>query len=221
MNDYILNQSEVVNQNKDVNFIQDYDDLEDNHDKNLVSNNVIINQIENKNKNKNKIKIKTRNNYSKSNGRKVMRDTPLAELTIRKYEIPYDSDTRNLLRKFCLSIGLLQPGDSRDIIVDVFHILLQAKKEKMHMNSEQIRKAVILERENLKLPMLGIAASNVRRQIKRLRDIFLVEKIKNEYKITEFGALEETFKEKIESYLLPSILGRLKMYIRNIDNKFQ
>src|SRR3989338_5158478 len=51
---------------------------------------------------------------------KISKDTPLAELTLRKYEKPYTMSRRDLMRKICLSTGLLQPGDSRDSIVDIF-----------------------------------------------------------------------------------------------------
>jgi len=54
------------------------------------------------------------------NKRNVCKEIPLAEITLRKYERPSDLSKRDLIRKLCLSIGLLQPGDSRDIIVDVF-----------------------------------------------------------------------------------------------------
>ena len=47
----------------------------------------------------------------------ISKDTPLAEITLRKYEKPYNMPRRDLIRKLCLSIGLLQPGDSRDVIV--------------------------------------------------------------------------------------------------------
>ena len=52
-------------------------------------------------------------------------DIPLAEITLRKYESPENLDKREAVRKLCLSIGLLQPGDSRDIIVDIFQVLLE------------------------------------------------------------------------------------------------
>ena len=54
----------------------------------------------------------------------ISKDTPLAELTLRRYEKPYDLTGRSLVKKLCLSLGLLQPGDSRDVIVDVLHVLL-------------------------------------------------------------------------------------------------
>ena len=48
----------------------------------------------------------------------ISKDIPLAEITLRRYEKPYNLQKRELIRKLCLSIGLLQPGDSRDIIVE-------------------------------------------------------------------------------------------------------
>jgi len=48
---------------------------------------------------------------------KVSIDTPLAEITLRKYESPKGLEKRELVRKLCLSLGLLQPGDSRDVVV--------------------------------------------------------------------------------------------------------
>ena len=144
--------------------------------------------------------------------RVISRDIPLAELTIRRYEKPYNMTRRNLIRKLCLSIGLLQPGDSRDVIIDILHVLLDAKKKKEELNSEEINKRVITLRKKSKLPLKGIAGSNIRRQLKRLRNLFLVEKIKNNYRITEFEELNVLFEEKIEKFYLKSIIDRVKEY---------
>jgi chemotaxis signal transduction protein len=57
------------------------------------------------------------------------RETPISEITLRRYEKPYSASKRELLKKCCLSLGLLQPGDSRDVIVDILYILLEAKQE--------------------------------------------------------------------------------------------
>jgi len=142
------------------------------------------------------------------------------ELTLRRYEKPNNLEMRELLKKFCLSMGLLQPGDSRDIIVDILHVLLIAKKEKQDLSSESIRSNVINVRDQYSLPMLGVASSNVRRQIKRLRDVLIVEKIKNNYRITEFARLHDTFEEKISQYILSTITSRVKEYCRVIDDEF-
>ena len=133
----------------------------------------------------------------------ISRDTPLAEITLRRYEKPSGLSQREHIRKLCLSVGLLQPGDSRDIVVDVFSVLLNAKKE---MSSAEIEKAVIDLREKNKLPMRGIASSNIRRQIKRLRQLFLIERVVNNYRIFENSKLSEIFEEKIEKYYLKNIV---------------
>ncbi len=145
---------------------------------------------------------------------KVSKDTPLAELTLRKYEKPYEMSRRDLIRKICLSTGLLQPGDSRDVIVDIFHILLETKKE---MSCEEIREAVVERRKEAKLPLTGIAPSNIRRQVKRLRDLYFVEKVRNNYRIHENEQLSVLFTEKIEQFYLAAIVTRIKEYLAALE----
>lgn len=147
----------------------------------------------------------------------ISRDIPLAEITLRRYEKPANLSERELVRKICLSIGLLQPGDSRDVVVDVLNVLIKAKKEQKNLTSDEICSLVIDERKGLKLPMLGIASSNIRRQLKRLKDLLLIEKRLNAYRITEHSNLNEIFEERIEKILLPSINSRIKEYLMRID----
>lgn len=142
----------------------------------------------------------------------VSSDLPLSEITLRRYEKPSSPNERELIKKFCLSLGLLQPGDSRDVIVDVFHALLEARKKKKLLTEPEITKATIQLRKKAKLAQKGIAHSNIRRQVKRLRELFLVEKIKNTYRITEFETMEWIFNEKIEKVLIPSLIQRIKEY---------
>ena len=142
----------------------------------------------------------------------ISKDTPLSELTLRRYEKPYSGNKRESIRKFCLSLGLLQPGDSRDVIVDILAVMLNAKKSKKLLSSEEIKENAIKLRKKSKLPLKGIASSNVRRQIKRLRDVFIIEKIKNDYRITDFDTLENIFEKKIKSFHLDNILERVKEY---------
>ncbi len=150
--------------------------------------------------------------------KKKGKDTPLSELTLRKYEKPSMLDKRELVKKLCLSLGLLQPGDSRDVIVDVFHALLQNKKNKL--SAKEIEEQVIKLRKQKKLPQIGIASSNIRRQLRRLRELYLIEKKENMYQITELAPLLDNFTEKIETFLLPSILNRIKDYLKEVDENF-
>lgn len=151
---------------------------------------------------------------------KISRDTPLAEITLRRYEKPTTGD-RELVRKFCLSVGLLQPGDSRDVVVDVFYVLLKAKQKREELHSEEIKNNVMGLRKGMGLPMLGIASSNIRRQLKRLKDLHLIETNANLYRITEFNHLSEIFEEKVENFLLNSVLSRVKEYMKKIDEEFK
>ena len=144
----------------------------------------------------------------------IAKDTPLAELTLRRYEKPNNLSKRELIRKLCLSIGLLQPGDSRDVVVDVFSVLLNNKRE---MSADEIVKEVIEHRKKHNLALKGIAPSNVRSQIKRLRHLFLIEKVANNYRIYENSKLTEIFEEKIEKYYLRNIIERVKEYFRAME----
>lgn len=148
---------------------------------------------------------------------KVAVDTPLAELTLRKYEAPGSLRKRELVRKLCLSLGLLQPGDSRDVMVDVFQVMLEAKQE---LSSAEVEQRVIEYRKKAKAPLLGIAPSNIRRQLLRLRDLFLVEKVRTSYRIKERASLLQLFEEHIEKYFLASMLNRIKEYLRAGDKAF-
>jgi len=145
-------------------------------------------------------------------------DTPLAEITLRKYEKPKNISKRDLVRKICLSLGLLQPGDSRDVMVDVLQVMLEAKEG---LSSTEVEKLTIDNRKKHKLKMLGIAPSNVRRQLLRLRDIFIVEKIKNSYRIKENSTLISLFEENIEEYYMASILNRVREYLKEADKVFK
>ena len=145
-------------------------------------------------------------------------DTPLAEITLRKYEKPKNLSRRDLVRKICLSLGLLQPGDSRDVIIDVLQVMLEAKQE---LTSTDVEKKTIDNRKKHKQKMLGIAPSNIRRQLLRLRDLFIVEKIKNNYRIKENSTLIGLFEENLEEYYMASIINRVKEYLKEADKTFK
>jgi len=144
-------------------------------------------------------------------------DLPLSEITLRKYEKPYQESKRELVRKICLSLGILQPGDKRDIIVDIFFVLINARKEKKEITSEEIKEKVIEERKKASLEIKGVADSNIRRQLKRLRDLMIIEKNNNLYRLSEFDSLSSIFDEKINNFLLPSIISRIKEYLQVLE----
>ena len=149
---------------------------------------------------------------------KISIDTPLFEITLRKYEKPQSLNDRELVRKLCLSLGILQPGDSRDVIVDILYVLLKNKKE---MSSKEVEEQTIIFRKENSLPLKGIASSNIRRQLSRLREIFIIEKLANTYHVKENSKVAELFAENIERYTLKSILERVKDYLQEVDKRFE
>ncbi len=148
--------------------------------------------------------------------KRVLTDTPISEITLRRYEKPYKLSPRELSKKACLSLGLLQPGDSRDIIADILLVLLEHRKNPL--NAEEIRRLVEEERKREGLSLTGTASSNIRRQLRRLRELFLVEKKLNRYSIAEGETLKTLFEEKIERFLLPSITERVRLYLDALDS---
>jgi len=147
----------------------------------------------------------------------ISKDIPLSEITLRRYEKPSSKDERELVRKLCLSLGLLQPGDSRDVIVDVFLVLLKESKKKNSLRGEELRQRVIEERKRHHLSSQGTAASNMRRQVRRLKDVFLVEKHDNRYRIAEYASLRELFESKIARIAINSASERILEYCDAVD----
>ena len=145
--------------------------------------------------------------------RVVLKEIPLSEICLRKFEKP-SQDLEDVLRKFCISIGLLQKGDSRDSIIDVLKVLLRAKKDRKMLSSEEIK----LQAEEIRKEK--IVGSNVRRHLLRLKQIGIVEEIKNRYRIKEFLSLREIFETYIENFLIKPTIQRIKEYCDEIDKNF-
>ena len=147
----------------------------------------------------------------------MVKDIPLSEITLRKYEKPVGLEKRELVRKICLSLGLLQLGDSRDVIVDILLVLVNANKNKENLSSDEIGKRSEELRKKYSLETKGLAESNIRRQLKRLRDAMLIERFGNEYYLTEHSSLNEIFKNNIERFIIPQTIKRIKEYLEELE----
>jgi hypothetical protein len=154
------------------------------------------------------------------NMKTVSRDIPLSEITLRRYEKPGASDRRDLVKKLCLSIGLLQPGDSRDVVVDILSALLEAGRKKKWLKTEEVREAAIKLRAKKKISASGCALSNIRRQLLRLRTICIADKARNRYRIAEFSPLSGAFSEKVKSFLIEPALSRINEYLSAVDSEY-
>ena len=147
----------------------------------------------------------------------MVKDIPINEIILRKYERPYNLEKRDLVKKICLSLGLLQSGDSRDVVVDILHVLLDESKSKNKIDSITIKEKVEKLRKKHNLEIRGLAESNIRRQLKRLRDLMIIEKQNNLYYLSEFESLEKIFEDKIEKFIVQPNIERIKEYLREVD----
>ncbi|MBS3099925.1 hypothetical protein J4463_01795 [Candidatus Pacearchaeota archaeon] len=151
----------------------------------------------------------------------MVKESPISEIILRKYERPYNLDKRQLIRKICLSLGLLQPGDGRDVIIDILMVLNEESKNKVKLDSSQIIEKVETLRKQNNLELKGLAESNIRRQLKRLRDMMIVEKQNNLYSLSEFESLHSIFKDKIEKFLIAPSVERIKDYLAELEKAGQ
>ncbi|MDD5417586.1 MAG: hypothetical protein PHW96_01695 [Candidatus Nanoarchaeia archaeon] len=145
--------------------------------------------------------------------RTVSKETPISEITLRKFEKPYVNEPRQLMRKFCISLGLLQPGDSRDIIVDLMLLFNAAKKQKVILTPDVIYKNMA----NHSVDKIGMAPSNIRRHLKRLKDMKFIEKYGIGYRTCEWMSFEEMVDRHIHEFLIKPALERIKEYASKIE----
>ncbi len=141
--------------------------------------------------------------------RKVFKDTPLDEITLRRFEKPSEKNVKENVRKFCISIGLLQPGDSRDIISKIMFLLIKKSKKKEFLPIKKIYEK--LEEH------AGGTPSNIRRHLRRLKELNLVEKTSYGYRIREFLPLNEIFEKVIKKFTISPAMERITEYCEAID----
>ncbi|MDD5182138.1 MAG: winged-helix domain-containing protein [Candidatus Nanoarchaeia archaeon] len=144
---------------------------------------------------------------------KVFKDKPIAEIILRRFERPFNENTDSLIRKFCISIGLLQPGDSRDVVADIFKLLLEGRKERKIFSSKEIEDSIRTQRDT------GVAGSNIRRQLLRMEKMGLIEKNNNGYRFKEFMGLNEILSSQILKFLIEPTFERIKEYADEIDKR--
>lgn len=142
-------------------------------------------------------------------------ELPISEITLRKYEKPSSNlIRREIFMKICLSLGLLQPGDSRDIIVDILQAIAESKKP---LTTRQIMKKVEAQRKKQRIELLGLTYPNVCRQLRRLKQLMLIESRADKYRLNENDSIKNTFNEKIMKFYVESIKDRINEYLALAD----
>ncbi|PIO00107.1 hypothetical protein COT72_03020 [archaeon CG10_big_fil_rev_8_21_14_0_10_43_11] len=149
---------------------------------------------------------------------KVSRLHPLLEFTLRKLEKPFTTNYRELVRAFCVSIGLVQPADSRDVIVDVLVALLKYRPKQKLLYTQDVQKIVSDYRAHIGLPVVGVSQSNILRALKILRTKGIAEVVSGGYRIREWSLLTTVFETHLQEYLIKTTIERIKEYSDRIDS---
>lgn len=139
----------------------------------------------------------------------ALRETPLTEITLRKYERPASGDRRLVLTKFCMSLGLLQPGESRRLMIDILEVLLERRDEFKNLDEihEKIGK--------------NVEKSGIRRHLRRLINLKIVERKNKRYRITEGEKMEYVVSFIVKKYLIDDIFDRINEYCIKLDDMYK
>jgi len=125
---------------------------------------------------------------------------PFESITLRAYSNITDTDSRELIKKLALSLGLISQNDARDVIADCMYVLIINSKKQQWISSKQIYLDVSMMRKSLSLS--PTVESNIRRVLKQLKDFGLIERVKAKYRIVDFKDLdllvEDIIKKKVE-----------------------
>ncbi|MDD4353218.1 MAG: hypothetical protein PHN56_02035 [Candidatus Nanoarchaeia archaeon] len=141
--------------------------------------------------------------------KKVFKDNPLSEITLRRFEKPSNENLKELCRKFLISIGLLQTGDGRDIISEIFYEVVISAKNKEYLPIDLIIKKF--------KDLNGGTPNNIRRHILRLKDYGLIERTDYGYRMPEFMNLKDLFKKEIIKEFIEASVNRIIEYCEKID----
>lgn len=134
-------------------------------------------------------------------------EKPLVEITLAKFDRPHGVKKDELLRRFCVSLGLLQAGDSRDLMPKILDAMLE-NREPLTLN--QLMKH---------LPKA--APSGVRRHLRRMIDLRLVERHKTRYRLAEGESLEFIVKYLLKRYIDEEIFDRLEDYANALEDVYK
>lgn len=141
--------------------------------------------------------------------KKVFKDKPLSEITLRRFEKPSDENLKELSRKFLISTGLLQTGDGRDIISEIFYDFIASSKNKEYLPIDLIIKKF--------KDFDGGTPNNIRRHILRLKEYGLIERTDYGYRMPDFMDLKELFKKEIIKEFIEPSINRIIEYCEKID----
>jgi hypothetical protein len=150
------------------------------------------------------------NKENKKLKERLYKDRPLSGISLNEFERPTNDYNTNL-RRFCISLGLISPGESRIAIVYILDILLKCRKR----NPEGLDSYEIIK--NLYKKKVKIVYANILRDLRKLMAVGLVEKRNSLYRIKENMKLDEIISDFIKPYIIDRMLNKIEEYARSID----
>jgi hypothetical protein len=150
------------------------------------------------------------NKENKKLKERLFKDRPLSGISLNEFERPTNDYNTNL-RRFCISLGLVSPGESRIAIVYILDILLKSRKKSPEgLDSYEIIKSLYKRK-------VKIVYANILRDLRKLMATGLVEKRNSLYRIKENMRLDEIISDFIKPYIIDRMLNKIEEYAKSID----
>ena len=152
----------------------------------------------------------------KKEGKKIReilyKDEPLSGISLNEFERPTNDYNTNI-RRLCISLGLIRPGESRIAIVHILDMLLKARKKNPDgFDSYDIIKGLYKKK-------IKIVYANVLRDLRKLISVGIVEKRNNMYRIRENMKLNEIITSFIKPYIIDRTLSKIEEYAKAVEKE--
>lgn len=144
--------------------------------------------------------------------KRLYKDKPLAGISLNEFEKP-GTDYMTNLRRFCISLGVISPGESRVAIVHILDLLLRTKKS----NPDGLDSYTLTQ--ELYKKDIKIVYANILRDVRKLISVGVVERRENRYRIKENLRLKELLDSFIKPYIIDRVLNRISEYAERIDEQ--
>ncbi|MCL4391394.1 MAG: hypothetical protein M1284_02485 [Candidatus Parvarchaeota archaeon] len=152
------------------------------------------------------------NKENKKIRERLYKDRPLSGIALNEFERPTNDYSTNI-RRLCISLGLISPGESRIAIVYILDILLKARRKRPDgLDSYEIIKELYKKK-------IRIVYANILRDLRKLISIGIVEKRNNSYRIKENMRLNEIISGFIKPYIIDRTLSKIEEYAKAVEKE--
>jgi Fe2+ or Zn2+ uptake regulation protein len=141
---------------------------------------------------------------------RLYKDRPLSGISLNEFERPTNDYNTNI-RRLCISLGLVRPGESRIAIVYILDILLKARKKRPNgMDSYEIIKELYKKK-------VRIVYANILRDLRKLISVGIVERRNSFYRVRENMKLDEIMTSFVKPYIIDRTLSKIEEYAKAVE----